>query len=377
MLQIQISMIEILYYYNIFSCFSMGMTLLLLKTAPRLTDKHYRTGKVFLAVATIILALGNAEILWQGIADSVEMFSIPVLVISQLQAALFTFLIFTLFHSPYVNRRNILRHLTPTIVFTVAYVATVIVCPDVELHSISQYLDNITNPGVILRTLFAAVYLVQIAIYIRLYRRERKCYIAKIDNYFSDTDKYKLGWASRLFYQGGGLGVLALAFCVVPNEAFDIVLTIIITYLYFNFTIQYINYQYRLFYALPAVSHTETPAAELAKETMNDKALDEAMNSLTLFRQQGIVLADYAQALNLSERKLSSYINSAYGVSFKRWVNGRRVEYAKELIAEYPHMTMDVIAEKAGFADKSHLSRISREFTGVPFAEHKKTPKNI
>ncbi len=73
---------------------------------------------------------------------------------------------------------------------------------------------------------------------------------------------------------------------------------------------------------LPAIEEKEE--SQLTKESEGDKELEDEMAKLLLYLQQGVVLGDYAEALHIPERKLSVFINSTYGVSFKRWVNNKR-----------------------------------------------------
>ena len=153
-------MLDIIYYFNIFGCLTMGMALLLIQTAPQLINPHYRNAKRFLGIASIIVALCNALIFYNRVQESVaEIFAMPVLVAAQLQAALFTFIVLILFHSPYVCRRNILRHLCPTLFFVGLYLLTILLFPDVRIYSVDEYIANITNPVLLLRTVFAATYL--------------------------------------------------------------------------------------------------------------------------------------------------------------------------------------------------------------------------
>ena len=242
-------MLDIIYYFNIFGCLTMGMALLLIQTAPQLINPHYRNAKRFLGIASIIVALCNALILYNRVQESVaEIFAMPVLVAAQLQAALFTFIVLILFHSPYVCRRNILRHLCPTLFFVGLYLLTILLFPDVRIYSVDEYIANITNPVLLLRTVFAATYLTQIVIYVRLFRREQRNYIAKIENYFSDTGKYEFRWASRLFYEAACIGIAVLVFSIFPAPLFDGIITVVVTVYYFNFGVRYINYQYKLYY---------------------------------------------------------------------------------------------------------------------------------
>ena len=144
----------------------------------------------------------------------------------------------------------------------------------------------------------------------------------------------------------------------------------VVTVYYFDFGVRYINYQYKLYYeALPAIEEKEE--SQPAKESEGDRELEDEMAKLLLYLQQGVVLGDYAEALHIPERKLSVFINSTYGVSFKRWVNNKRVEYATEQMAKHPDYTMERIAELSGFAHKSHFCKIFREITGGSFTEYK------
>ena len=59
-------MLDIIYYFNIFGCLTMGMALLLIQTAPQLINPHYRNAKRFLGIASIIVALCNALIFTTG-----------------------------------------------------------------------------------------------------------------------------------------------------------------------------------------------------------------------------------------------------------------------------------------------------------------------
>ena len=210
----------------------------------------------------------------------------------------------------------------------------------------------------------------QIVIYVRLFRREQRNYRARIENYFSDTGKYEFRWASRLFYEAACIGIAVLLFSIFPAPLFDGIITVAVTVYYFNFGVRYINYQYKLYYeALPAMEEQEE--ARPAKEDGGDKELEDKMAGLQLYLRQGVVLGDYADALHIPQRKLSVFINSTFGVSFKHWVNRKRVEYAKEQMAMHPDYTMERIAELSGFAHKSHFCKIFREITGGSFTEYK------
>ena len=75
------------------------MEYFIFNTSKSLINPHYRNAKRFLGIASIIVALCNALILYNRVQESVaEIFAMPVLVAAQLQAALFTFIVLILFH---------------------------------------------------------------------------------------------------------------------------------------------------------------------------------------------------------------------------------------------------------------------------------------
>ena len=268
-------MIDIIYYFNISCCFTMGLLLLSIRTAPDLEDKHYRVVKRFLGAASIIVAVGNTAILLSGGSDlKVEMFSAPLLIVSQLQAALFTFAVLTLFHSQKVKRSYILKKLLPTFVFVLLYTLSVLLFSDVKTHSAEEHLSNLTNPSLLLRTIYGVVYPVQIAIYVRLFRRERKLYMARIDNYFADTDNYDLNWATRLFYEATTIGLVVFVFSIFPHQTFDAVLTVVITCFYVVFALRYINYQYFFCHTIRAVKNATEEDTEAEKSPLPPKTIE-------------------------------------------------------------------------------------------------------
>lgn len=81
--------------------------------------------------------------------------------------------------------------------------------------------------------------------------------------------------------------------------------------------------------------------------------LERLLEERQLFLDEELTLADLAVECGLSPAQLSELINSRYGVNFQRFINRRRVHYARKLLAGEPERTALAIAYEAGFRSKS------------------------
>lgn len=76
-------------------------------------------------------------------------------------------------------------------------------------------------------------------------------------------------------------------------------------------------------------------------------------------------LTDLRQVLPLNRTYLSQFINTTYGCSFYKWVNGLRIKEAKRLKMEHPEWTAQDIAEHGcGFSSRQAFYRTFLRETG-------------
>ena len=78
----------------------------------------------------------------------------------------------------------------------------------------------------------------------------------------------------------------------------------------------------------------------------------------------GLTIKDLSEQLHTNRTYLSEYINTTYGVSFRDWITGLRIEYAKRMLVQYPKLTLADISERSGFLSPSHFIRLFKEKTG-------------
>lgn len=113
----------------------------------------------------------------------------------------------------------------------------------------------------------------------------------------------------------------------------------------------------------------ETPEPEAAE--------DLPANSFLVRQAQGYIQEHYAQRLSLqdvadhcyvSQWHLSKLLNRHLGQTFYDLLNSIRIQQAKRLM-EDPSLRISEIAERVGYADTAHFSRVFKKLEGVSAGE--------
>lgn len=73
-----------------------------------------------------------------------------------------------------------------------------------------------------------------------------------------------------------------------------------------------------------------------------------------------------ADALKINSAYLSNMFRKNTGIRLSEYINKIRVEEAKRLLVQMPEMSMELIAEKSGFANSRSFRRIFQKFEGKP-----------
>lgn len=87
----------------------------------------------------------------------------------------------------------------------------------------------------------------------------------------------------------------------------------------------------------------------------------------------GLTIKELSDKLQTNRTYLSGYIKTKYDMSFRDWITGLRIEYAKRLLAQNPKLTVADISEKSGFLSPSHFIRMFKENAGCTPVKWKKT----
>ncbi len=83
------------------------------------------------------------------------------------------------------------------------------------------------------------------------------------------------------------------------------------------------------------------------------------------FLSEGLCLTDLANALEVSERSLSDFLNHNLHQNFNNYINGLRIEYVKQELVTNDNLTISDIAYKSGFNDASALIKVFKRYEGV------------
>ena len=96
------------------------------------------------------------------------------------------------------------------------------------------------------------------------------------------------------------------------------------------------------------------------------------MDKEKIYKQPGIKVEDVAKMLGSNRTYLSQAVKIIYGCSFPELLNARRIEDAKSLIREEPHIRIYDLAIRYGFSNASVFGKAFKDATGKSAMEWKK-----
>lgn len=93
------------------------------------------------------------------------------------------------------------------------------------------------------------------------------------------------------------------------------------------------------------------------------------MEQEQVFLRSDLKVADVAEALHAGKRSVSECIKAQYGHTFTRFVNGYRIEYAKQQMRSQPDIKMTAIALSSGFTNETSFFRTFKALVGMTPSE--------
>ncbi|MEE9363595.1 MAG: helix-turn-helix domain-containing protein [Cellulophaga sp.] len=103
--------------------------------------------------------------------------------------------------------------------------------------------------------------------------------------------------------------------------------------------------------------------------------IEEVLKNKEIYLNPDLTLRNLAEKINLSERKLSVFLNNEIQVSFYDLINSYRVTEAKRRLfsGDYEKYTIEGIGHSCGFKSRSSFFKIFKKETGVSPSAYKKT----
>ena len=87
----------------------------------------------------------------------------------------------------------------------------------------------------------------------------------------------------------------------------------------------------------------------------------------------GLTIKELSDMLHTNRTYLSEYIRTTYGISFRDWITGLRMEYTKKEMVRHPEWTIDEISKASGFLSSSHFMKNFKEKEGCSPAKWRKS----
>ncbi|WP_261511536.1 helix-turn-helix domain-containing protein [Chryseobacterium paludis] len=345
--------------------------------------------KKILSAILIILALLNFKILMPifDINEHPTLQYFP-LAIDTLIPPLFYLYTCSLTENNFVFRRNKLWHFLPVVLF--------------QFHAVVVYAMTFMEPGFHTKYLIAEGFLFHntvkwiedIAtlflslIYWYLSLRRTQVYRQWLFMSQSSTKYSELTWLRNLLIGTGILGaVLFLSSIPVTILGFTDSSTYVkIFYSYLTILIYFLSirgYQMELTSEMQAVRLSQEalekqdesadfpdisePMIEQEKDYSDIlSALKESMEKHLLFLEPELSLREMAKAIGYPMGQVSAAINAGFGLNFRAWVNGYRVNEVKKRLDDsaYKHLSLTGIAFECGFNSEASFYRIFRQYTG-------------
>lgn len=110
---------------------------------------------------------------------------------------------------------------------------------------------------------------------------------------------------------------------------------------------------------------------ELSELKRFHPGLRNALEYVTRNLHEMISIHELARHAGLSASHLSYLFQKGLGVNFKSFVAVIRIEEAKQLLVEKPHMRITEISFQVGFGDLSHFERMFKRLVGQPPREYR------
>lgn len=283
---------------------------------------------------------------------------------------LFSSALTTLLDRFYITRRRFTVHLVQWISFTALSSVVLLFFPD----------GTIQNVGLLCLALWLIVYGIVLAMrLIKAYKRAVRLF----DDTHSDYIGTYIRWLSVFTWWAVIFGVGCGLFTFLPDEyVFIWVLSSVPFYIYLFCS--YMNYL--LFYEqVESVFESEMSSVctdvfpEEQKDVEAPSHYAEISENIAAWIEAdgyvspGLTIKELSETLHTNRTYLSGYINSTYNVSFRDWITGLRIEYAKRLLDKYPELTIADVSAKSGFQSSSHFIRLFREREDCSPAKWRKT----
>ena len=352
-----------------------GFYFLFAKTPEKKIFKNYLRSRQIMGIAMLLLSANYSVHFFFGIrfknADSAILMNMSTYFLCY---SLFSSALIMLLDRFYITKRRVWTHIILWIIFSTLSGVVLFLLPSGIMQKIS---------------LFAlAVWLIVFGVV--LARRVIIAYRRAI-RIFNETQADDIGayieWLSIFTYWAVIFGVGCGLLTFLPDKyVFIWILSSIPFYSYLFYSYQ----NYLLFYEQVEKAFEQDIQSEeellTNSETEHEIVFEkEVPRSYTEFIervdnwiktdgyvQQGLTIKELSEILYTNRTYLSAYIKTTYKMTFREWITGLRLEYAKNILKEHPEINIQKLAESSGFLSRSNFIKSFSEKEGCTPGKWKK-----
>ena len=352
-----------------------GFYFLFAKTPEKKIFKNYLRSRQIMGIAMLLLSANYSVHFFFGIrfknADSAILMNMSTYFLCY---SLFSSALIMLLDRFYITKRRVWTHIILWIIFSTLSGVVLFLLPSGIMQKIS---------------LFAlAVWLVVFGVV--LARRVIVAYRRAI-RIFNETQADDIGayieWLSIFTYWAVIFGVGCGLLTFLPDKyVFIWILSSIPFYSYLFYSYQ----NYLLFYEqvenafeqdiqseeeLLTNSGTEPEMVSEEEIPVSYTGIIEKVDNWIKtdgYVKQGLTIKELSEILHTNRTYLSAYIKTTYKMTFREWITGLRLEYAKNILKEHPEINIQKLAESSGFLSRSNFIKSFTEKEGCTPGKWKK-----
>lgn len=352
-----------------------GFYFLFTKTLEKKIFKNYLRSRRIMGIALLLLAANYSVHFFYGIRfKNVNAAILMNLSTYFLCYYLFSSAMITLLDRFYITRKRSWTHIILWVIFSSLSGVVLLLLPGGAVQKIAL---------LALATWLVIYGLVLARRVIVAYRRAVRIFD---DTHADDIGAY-IKWLSTFTYWALIFGVGCGLLTFLPDEYVYIwILSSIPFYIYLFYSYQ----NYLLFYeqvenAFEQDIQSEEELltdTETERETVSEQEtpisyteiIEKVDNWIKTdgYIQQGLTIKELSEILHTNRTYLSTYIKTKYKMTFREWITGLRLEYAKNMLKEHPEINVQKLAEASGFLSRSNFIKSFTEKEGCTPAKWRK-----
>jgi len=335
-----------------------GLALLFLKVPKNERLKNYRLFRIVMGCHYLFLCIAN--ILEIGISPKdidIQLIRCLVLSIGSLLAFTMTFSYIALINPGYITLKRILKNAI-NIVIIISSLFFAYFFPEDKTYFNAVF------------SFIAVYYSILLIWYTRLFIKIYKEYRFKVDNFYMEENVAEMQWVYVSFITSLFLGIFSLVSAIFAESMIVTVLfNAYIGIFYTFYGIRFINYAFQFqLYIEPVLSEEKTQETTIVEDNTQYTLLQKNICDWTKnenYLQTGLTLGELAKQLKTNRTYLSAFINETEHKTFREWIHDLRIEKSKEIMLEFPKLSIAEISVKVGYNDGSNFNKQFVKKTGI------------